>query len=133
MTELSSHISLDTNWIYFCLVLGENLVSEQEDEVETGGAGLSRPPSFTGDVSAVTPGSIPQHGRSANPLPGECPGLLPATRAADGASAADARSSRSSSYDAKPTLLLKKLQKRLLRLKHLNFEKVQSIVVLYDV
>lgn len=105
-----SHTPLGTNRLHSRFLLGENLVSEQEDEGETGGAGLSPSTSLYRRVPAAAAGALPQRGRTARRLPGELPGLLPAPRAADGAPAADARSPPSS-YDAKPTLLLKKLQK----------------------
>lgn len=49
--------------MHFCYFLGEDLVSEQENEAETGGAGLP-PPSPIGDVPASAPGAVPQHGRT---------------------------------------------------------------------
>lgn len=99
MTKVSWRIPLDTNWIYFCFLSGTNLVSEQEDEAETGGSGLPRASGSTGDVPVSAPGSVPQHGRTATPIPCERPGLLPAPHPADGLPAADAPSSPSSSYD----------------------------------
>lgn len=86
---------------------GEDLVPEQEDEAEAGGAGLPRSPSPTGDVPASAPGSVPQHGRTATPLSRYGPGLLPAPRPAAGPPAADAPSSSS---DPQPTFLLKNCQ-----------------------
>lgn len=91
----------------FVLLSGEDLVPEQEDEAEEGGAGLPRSPSPTGDVPASAPGSVPKHGRTATSLPRYRPGLLPAPRPTAGPPAADAPSPPSSSRDPQPALLLK--------------------------
>lgn len=71
------------------LPAGQNLVSEQEDEAETGDAGLLRRRRPSGDVPAAAPGPVPpRHGHPAAPPPGGATGLLPAERRADGPSAA---------------------------------------------
>lgn len=89
---------------------GEDLVPEQEDETEAGGAGLPRSPGFTGDAPASAPRSVsPQHGRTATPLPRDRPSLLPTPRPADGPPA----TVNSSSPDTESTFLLNMSARRL--------------------
>lgn len=72
----------------YLLSAGPNLVSEQEDEAETGGAGLLCCRRPAGGVPAAVPGPVPapQLGRPAALLPGHTTGLLPAECPADGPS-----------------------------------------------
>lgn len=116
---------------------GEDLVSEQEDEAETGGAGLPRPSSPTGDVPGFAPGSVPRHGWTATPLLPGRPGLLPAPRPAAGPpAAADAPSPPPACHDPQHTLLLKNSKTTIQTFPTETLiicEQVQSRVVLFDV
>lgn len=72
----------------YLLSAGQNLVSEQEDEAETGDAGVLCCRCSAGDVPTAVPGPVPtpQHRRPAAPLPRDPTGLLPAECPADGPS-----------------------------------------------
>lgn len=116
-----SYLSCCTILTYFSSfsLTGEDLVSEQENEDETGGPRLHRTPNSSCHVPTLGTGSLPRHGRRATPLPREQPGLLPAT------CATDASSTPQSSGLQQPTFLLKESE-RLFPLQTRSSLKVQS-------
>lgn len=91
----------------FFRLSGEDLVSEQEDEVEKGGAGLPRSSNAPRDVSVTSPGSVPQPGWTAPPVLPPQPAVLPGPRPTARPAAADRLSSTSAPHDPQPAILLK--------------------------